>query len=30
MEPTERNPVSKTLRALSWLVESSTPQIGVR
>jgi len=25
-----RNPVSKTLRALSWLVESSPPQVGVR
>jgi DNA-binding IclR family transcriptional regulator len=30
MQPSERNPVSKTLRALSWLVESSNPQIGVR
>jgi DNA-binding IclR family transcriptional regulator len=30
MEPTERNPVSKTLRALSWLIETSHPQIGVR
>jgi DNA-binding IclR family transcriptional regulator len=28
MEP--RNPVSKTLRALSWLIESSSPQVGVR
>jgi hypothetical protein len=25
-----RNPVSKTLRALNWLVESSPPQVGVR
>jgi len=30
MEPSRRNPVSKTLKALSWLVESSAPQIGVR
>lgn len=30
MVPNERNPVSKTLRALSWMVESGTPHIGVR
>lgn len=30
MGKSERNPVSKTLRALSWLVESSPQQIGVR
>lgn len=30
MQPSERNPVSKTLRALSLMVESATPQIGVR
>jgi DNA-binding IclR family transcriptional regulator len=30
MEPAERNPVSKTLRALSLMVESEKPRIGVR
>ena len=30
MSPSERNPVSKTLRALSLIVESEAPQIGVR
>jgi DNA-binding IclR family transcriptional regulator len=30
MQSSERNPVNKTLRALSWLVESSNAQIGVR
>lgn len=30
MEKAERNPVNKTLRALSWLVEASPPQVGVR
>lgn len=30
MKKAERNPVDKTLRALSWLVESSAPQVGVR
>ena len=30
MEKPERNPVSKTLRVLNWLIESSPPQVGVR
>jgi len=30
MDTSERNPVSKTLRALSLMVEQGTPQIGVR
>jgi DNA-binding IclR family transcriptional regulator len=30
VEKRERNPVSKTLRALSWLAESSLTQVGVR
>jgi DNA-binding IclR family transcriptional regulator len=30
MDTSERNPVSKTLRALSLMVEAGTPQIGVR
>jgi DNA-binding IclR family transcriptional regulator len=30
MSPSERNPVSKTLRALSLIVESDAPRIGVR
>jgi DNA-binding IclR family transcriptional regulator len=30
VEKPERKPISKTLRALSWLAESSTPEVGVR
>jgi DNA-binding IclR family transcriptional regulator len=30
VEKPERKPISKTLRALSWLAESSNPEVGVR
>jgi DNA-binding IclR family transcriptional regulator len=30
VEKPERKPISKTLRALSWIAESSTPEVGVR